>query len=37
MPKRDYDGGMRIKLEGFHTLQKLEMMIHEAFANIPGT
>lgn len=32
MPKKRYDAGMRIKFDGLHTLQDLEMMIHEAFA-----
>lgn len=30
--KKRYDAGMRIKFDGLHTLQDLEMMIHEAFA-----
>lgn len=32
MSKKRYDAGMRIKFDGLHTLQDLELMIHEAFA-----
>ena len=29
--KKDYQNGMRIKLEGLHSLHDIEVMIHEAF------